>query len=257
MSQDIAIERVCDHYIVEDVAFINSDYRTIDLIRDLAATQSLILKKNGFVITSNNTAFPWALALSTNYIGNKAIRFVEVQKSNDDFYELSYTTSLAECPKCLGSGFEFDYSLDVLGHVVTVENEDKLLQDMVKGTITISGSNPYYKWYGTVVDALVGTKITNFTTIRVTVATDVQSLVDNLKDMQTQQAAVATQQVTLNEMINALLSITVTQPDPANEPTLIEIAIVFSNMAGNIRMLTRTLDLSKINGSPLNYLKIG
>lgn len=259
MSQDLNIERYCDHYIVEDIAFINSDAQTIDLIRDLASQQSLILKKNGFVIAQNNTSFPWMLANSVNYLGNKAIKFQYVQKSTDDFYELSYLTTLGTCPKCLGSGFEFDLSVDVLGHLVTVENETKLMQDMVKGTITIKGSNPYYTWYGTVIDALIGSKLANFTNIRVAVSQDVNNLVKNLKDMQSQQALIVGQNVTPNEMINQLISITVTQPDPNNEPTTIQIAIVFDSQAGNVRVINRVIDISQVNqsGLPINQLQIG
>ena len=254
MSFDFKVERTCDHYIVEDIAFINADNRTIDFVRSVASTQSLILKRNGFVIAKNNPAYPWILTNSAN-AGLKAISFTYVQKSNDDFYELSYTTSLLECPKCLGTGFVFDYSLDVLGQLVTVEKEDKLMQDVVKGVASIKGSNPYFVWYGTVIDSLIGTKITSLSVLRTAIARDVNTLIANLKDMQGQQKAIVEQAVTPNEMIDSLISITVTQPNPVQDPTTVQAAIVVRSVAGNLRVINRVINVN-LSGNPINNLKI-
>jgi hypothetical protein len=238
MSREIKVERICDHKVVEDIAFIESDRRTINIIRDLAVSKSLQIKRNGFVISENSPEFGFKVLENKNS-SRKKIELKKKQKSSDDFFELSYTTSLTDCPKCEGLSYYFDYAVDELGRLVLISNEEKLLQDVVKGTLTIRGTNTYYPWYGTVLDALIGGKITNIDNLKLLMAQDVEALLQNLKDLQDQQASF--QEVSDEERIEQLISIDVSQPDFTN-PTLVEISIIFRNRAGNIRDVRRVID---------------
>lgn len=243
MSFDINIDRTCDHKVVEDVVFIQPDYQTLIVGRDIAVANSLVVKRDGFLLDPKNTTSQYAFKVVSNseYAASKVIRFNKRMKSNDDFYELSYITTLSDCPKCSGIGRYWDYVFDRLGEFNTLQNEAKLTQDMVKGTLTIKGSNPYFPWYGTVIDALVGGKLYNLSNIRLQVAQDVSKFVENLKNIQDQQAQLQT--VTDNERIRQLLSVDVQQAVLTN-PTVIQISITFSTKAGNIQRITKTFSTS-------------
>jgi len=238
MSKEIKIERVCDHKIIEDTVFIESDRKTININRDLAVSKSLQIKRNGFVISENSPEYGFKILGNTNS-NRKKIELKRRQKSTDDFFELSYITSVSDCPKCEGLSYYFDYAVDELGRLVIINNEEKLLQDVIKGTLTIRGTNTYYPWYGTLLDALIGGKITNINNLKLLMAQDVESFLQNLKDLQDQQASF--QEVSDEERIEQLISIDVTQPDFTN-PTLVEISIIFRNRAGNIRDVRRIVD---------------
>jgi len=63
---------------------------------------------------------------------------------------------LNTCPRCLGKGFYYDIKFSPLGDVLTVSEVEKLLQELVKITITSKGNNPFYPDYGSYVVDSVG-----------------------------------------------------------------------------------------------------
>jgi hypothetical protein len=64
--------------------------------------------------------------------------------------------TLNTCPRCLGKGFYYDIKFSPLGDVLTVSEVEKLLQELVKITITSKGDNPFYADYGSYVINSVG-----------------------------------------------------------------------------------------------------
>jgi len=64
--------------------------------------------------------------------------------------------TLNTCPRCLGKGFYYDIKFSPLGDVLTVSEVEKLLQELVKITITSKGDNPFYADYGSYVVNSVG-----------------------------------------------------------------------------------------------------
>lgn len=251
MSFDIKVEKVCDHRVCEDVVFIQNDYRTLQVNRDIAVQSSIVVKRDGFEIEPENPVYGYSVVdvvFETNPLNpfqnpnlpiTKAIVFNKRMKSADDFYELSYVTYLATCPKCNGTGFYFDWAVDELGQAVKIYDENKLLQDVVKGTYTIKGSNPFYLWYGTYFEALIGSKLSGIEQLKLVIAQDVNNFFSNLKDLQNQQARFQT--VSDRERIQQLISVSVNIPDQ-NNPTLVEVSIIFRNKAGNIKEITRVVN---------------
>src|SRR5271154_5671828 len=164
MSYDLKAQRLCNHYIVEGLAFLQPDLITIKIPRAIAATRSLVLKRDGWIIPQNSTSYGWYLANDpTSGPANlKQIIMNNIQKSSDDFFELSYTTTSAWCPKCNGLNVTWDFVVNKLGQLVLITDESKLIQDVIKGTFTVLGSNQFHTWYGTLFEALIGAKISNF-----------------------------------------------------------------------------------------------
>lgn len=251
MSYDIKVEKVCDHRICEDLVFVQSDYRTLQVNRDIAVTNSLVVKRDGYELDPDSTPYGFSVVdvqfesnplnpfLNPNLPITKAVVFNQRMKSADDFYELSYVTYLEDCPKCNGTGFYFDWAVDELGQLVKIYDENKLIQDVVKGTYTIKGSNPFYLWYGTYFEALIGSKMTGFEQLKLVIAQDVNNFFNNLKDLQNQQARF--QQVSDRERIQSLISVAVNMPN-ASDPTLVEVSIIFRNKAGNIKEIKRVVN---------------
>lgn len=252
MSTDLKIETVCDHKVVEDVVYIADDQRTIDISRRVAAAKSLQVKKNGFVILPDSLEFGYVVEEPTP--GVKRIVFKKPIKSTNDFFELTYITVVGDCPKCNGSSYLFDYAVDALGRAVLVKDNEKLLQDVSKGVLTIKGTNPYHPWYGTILDTLIGSKVADFERLKLIISQDVQELFNNIKDLQIQQVEV--QDVTDKERVEQLISVNTVRPDPSN-PTLVTVSITYRNRAGNIREIQRVIDKStaRVFGTAQEQLK--
>lgn len=243
MSKDIKAGKICDHTLIEDIVFLEDDRRTLKIKNIVAVQSSVILKRDGFEIDKENLEFGWDLiSLPNNSL--KELRFRKPSKSIDDFFELTYITNSLTCPKCEGTDFVFDLVANEIGLLVEIKNEEKLMQDIVKGTFTIRGSNPFHLWYGTQLNALAGSKLVNFNTLRVAAAQDISEFFDNFKDIQSQQVLIPSQKVSDKERLESLVSINIIQPDDT-EPSLVEISIIFRNRAGDLKEIKRILDTGK------------
>ena len=286
MSKEISLFKICDHYITEDLVQINSDYRTITIPRTIGNQKSFSVKRNGFDIDPTSKDFGFGLEKDPDYIdqyGLKAtpdnsqifgakgqrqiLKFDKRQKSNDDFFELSYYTTLGWCPKCNTLSVYFDWVFDDFGRFFLIQNEEKLIQDAIKGTLTVRGSNTYHTWYGTILDSLIGGKIANFNgqlssrpNMQALIGNDVTNFLNNLKDLQDQQSSV--QEVTDKERIEEIILIYV-QQNPKN-PDLVEISIKIRNRdkskdsKARIVEITRVIDKNnrlRVTGNLLDPLK--
>lgn len=252
MSTEIKIETLCDHKIVEDLVLLESDFKTLLISRRVAVRKSIKLKKNGFIIPQDSPEFGYFVEDVS--AGIKKIVFKKPIKTQNDFFEISYITTTEDCPKCEGTSFLFDFAIDELGRAVIIEGDEKLTQDVVKGTLTIQGTNPYHPWYGTILNTLIGTKISDFERLKLLISQDIQELFSNIKDLQIQQSEV--QDVSDKERIEQLISIQSTRPDPAN-PSFVSVSITYRNRAGNIREIQRVLDrnTARIFGTVQDRLK--
>jgi hypothetical protein len=262
MSTDIKAETICDHKIVEDVAFLNDDMQTINISRRVAVSKSLSVKRNGFLIPPDSPQFGYYLE-DVPLIGAtidrvsqtaKRIKFNKPLKSQNDFFELSYITAVGDCPKCEGSSQVFDFAVDSLGRLVALKDNEKLMQDISKGVLTQKGSNPYHPWYGTSINALIGSKLSDFQKVRLLISQEIQQLVNHLKDLQNQQSDV--QDITDKEMMEQLISVQAARPDPSN-PSFVTVSITYRNRAGNVREIQKTVDQgsSQIFGTAQDKLK--
>lgn len=92
------------------------------------------------------------------------------------------------------------------GDLKTVADSDKLIQDVLKISLTDAGSNPLHPWYGSFISRnIVGTsQDINFL---ITIGrSQLQSALENLKRLQEIQQA-SYQKMTLNEQILSVLDI--------------------------------------------------
>jgi len=82
---------------------------------------------------------------------------LDAKLKHDCNHNLSGTKyTLNTCPRCLGKGFYFDIKFSPGGDIITINEEEKLLQELVKVILTSKGNNPYHKEFGSVVSDSIG-----------------------------------------------------------------------------------------------------
>jgi len=104
---------------------------------------------------------------------------------------------------------EGDLSLSAENDLATVENGDKLIQDILKIIQTPIGGNAFFPWYGSpVANTLIGTSLdTGF--ISSVASSQLRASLDNLKTLQNAQLREFGQNVTPQEQIAAIEGVSV------------------------------------------------
>lgn len=123
-----------------------------------SATATLGFKQRG---TKGRVLYPaWVLEKQESYDGEYTGRFLRFTKplKNDPIIKVSYTTPAEQCVRCRSTYVENDLRYDASGDMRLVTNEDLLYQASLKALLTIKGSNPYFRWYGTNLMNAIGKK---------------------------------------------------------------------------------------------------
>jgi len=250
MSQDLKIYKICDHRIIKEQVYIDSDYKTIHIPRNLA-TKNVDLWVNGYLTPSKNNFHGWILQEDPTIIYAKRYKIIfnKKNKSLDDFYFISYSVPTAYCPKCLGLGVLNDESYDRLGKAYMVQNEDKLMQEVKKGVSTNLGSNPFHVWIGTLIYQLIGSKVYNVDSIKSKIVYEINNYLEQYLDVQIQQYNYQT--VTDREAFLKILSIDVA-PQIQTDVSYWIVTIIFRNRAGQDYIYEKQLAQpgTSINQSP-------
>lgn len=230
MSVDIKLQKNCDHRVIQEQLQIDPDLKTIRIPRAIVS-QELELWINGYLIDRNHSKFKWTVEEdeTTIYTKKSKIVFKNKRKSLDDFYFLSYSVNPKFCPKCLGLRVINDHSYSKLGKILTVKDEEKLLQEIRKGITTELESNPFHKWIGTEIYKYIGAKIFNPDIIRARLIQEITRYLEKYVDVQIQQAQF--QEVTDREAFFKVLSIQV-EPQYDIDISYWVVTIIFRNRSG-------------------------
>lgn len=241
MSKDSKFYTTCDHKIIRESVFIKDDYKTIPIPRTLSS-RNMELWINGYKIEQNNVLNSWSVDIDETYTystRNKII-FKKKRKSTDDFYEITYFVESRYCPKCRGLRVLNDVSYSTLGLVTSVENEDKLLQEIRKGLTTELGSNPFHEWIGTEIYKLIGGKVFNQGIIRSRIIQEVSSYIERYVEVQNQQSQF--QNITARETFYSLITVDAS-PVNQDDPTYWNIEVTFSNATGDEMLYERKIEI--------------
>ncbi len=101
------------------------------------------------------------------------------------------------------------------GSLKTVQDSEKLIQDILKMCLTTAGSNPMFPWYGSFLSrSIIGSPQNTSVLIQIS-KTQLSTALDNLKTLQELQVK-SFQRVSADEQISAILDISVnrSQIDP-------------------------------------------
>ena len=257
MSYDFQItNKLCDH-ILRGVPCFVSDIDGLTLLpRNSPAQYTLSnpvfagvselklynqLTHSYQVINQNDPVYGWSFDMYPIIPGypdmgmSAMIRFKQRQRNVQNIWRASYQVTSASCIKCNGANVLTDITL--LGdpdRAMYVQFEAKLAQDFLKFILTPLGSDPYYKWIGTALMDLPGSKF-NTRDLKNMLTSQIQSTGDVIKSLQAQQVTIPEQQVSTREMLNTVSSVSVQQA--ANDSR---------EMSVNINLVTQSRTLSTI-----------
>lgn len=94
------------------------------------------------------------------------------------------------------------------GDFKVVRDSEKLIQDILKMSLTEAGSNPLFPWYGSFISrSLIGSSLDVSITFQVA-QSQLQNSLENLKNLQIIQAK-SGQRVSADEQINSILDISI------------------------------------------------
>jgi hypothetical protein len=172
----------------------------------------------------------WSLINDPNTLSDRPTRllvFDEPLKGFNDYVELDYSTVRQECRRCGGLGIENDWRYRNLGTVITVENENLLLQEMLKATYTVRGSNPFHPWYGTTIVDSIGRKLSSSGIVQNMIQSEVYEAFRRWQSIKKQQEEVVGQAVSDEEYPFRLLGVQIQQSD--QDPTIIFVSSTVQN----------------------------
>ncbi len=240
MSFELSLSHVCPHRTQQEHLSLDlTDRRSLRPLRP-PANESVQLWVNGYLVDSSNTVWGYDLIQDPLRIDHgKKLYFRKRIKSSGDLFELSYNTTATNCRRCAGLRIEDDIFFNPLGLVVTLEEEQKLTQDMRKFVITQRASNHFHPYVGTSITELIGTKISDSGFVEVSLTEEVVDTLENLKSLQLQQQTV--QLVTDKEFIFRVILVDVKQSKI--DPSVFNILIVAVNKAGETCEIEQTISV--------------
>lgn len=210
---------------------------------DYVSLNHIAIKHNGTLVTARNIEAKIGridlgfVPLKTDII---TISYHYRSTGPSDIISVDYLVSLNKCRKCKRTGQVNDYDYDKLGEVVIVQKEKKMLQDLVKMTLAIKGSNKAHPWWGTSLMSFIGTtRLPDY--YKTKFKGELIEIGEKIKDLQTQQSQY--QQVDDEEFFSFLENISVEQSDI--DPNFYEINAYVISQAGTSIPLDTSLYFSK------------
>jgi phage baseplate assembly protein W len=108
------------------------------------------------------------------------------------------------------------------GDFQTVQDGEKLRQDILKICLTTAGSNPLQPWYGSYISrSLIGSPLATSIVLQVG-QSQLQNAIENLRSLQAAQVK-SFQQVTPDEQIGAIQDISIVRD--ATDPTVFTVSV--------------------------------
>ncbi len=179
-----------------------------------ASSGAMLLGLKPRVYHGSTVAPGWSLVGVPGKLDDRPLRqilFDSPLPAETNFIELDYATTLTECLRCGGVGIEDDFSFSG-GKVVTLRDEDLLLQEIRKIILTIRGSNVFHTRYGSKLGTLIGQK--NIPSlVKSQITADIQQTLQMWLRLKTAQEA-AGQLVTDGEMPVRIVDLQVQDSSP-------------------------------------------
>lgn len=262
LSPDLVVDRL--NRQVQDVTFAVTSRRQVRMLSaNTGRSSTLFIRASGSTAASvlgfqtdrgwrgQTTSPGWAIINDPNTLEDRPTRLVifdEPLRGFDDYVELNYATVREECRRCGGLGIENDWTYDGHGKVVTVQNEDLLIQEIVKISYTVQGSNPFNPWYGTNIVNTIGKKLSASGIVQNMIVQDLYSAFARWQSIKRQQEEKAGQFVSDEEYPFRLLSVNLQQSD--QDPTVIFVNAFVQNRSSKPIQISRGLQLP----APLDIL---
>lgn len=186
----------------------------------------------------------WSLINDPNTLSDRPTRLIvfdRALKGFQDYFEVNYTTVRQECRRCGGLGVENDWVYGSDGNTVEVRDEALLIQELLKVTYTVRGSNPFHAWYGSTLIDQIGSKIASAGLLQTTIAADVQGTFQRWQAIKSQQEQNVGQFVSDEEFPFKLLGVQVQQSQ--QDPTVFFVNATVQNRSQRPIQISRGLKL--------------
>ena len=214
----------------------------------LAATLGLVVD----CVFRGKDVFPgWTLVSSPNSVSDRPLKYIvfdDTLQADSNYVEVCYYTVREECRRCGGSGVEHDWRYGVNGQILLVQDEQLLIQELLKITYTVRNSNPFHPWYGTTLIERIGSKNASTGVLQNTITSDIYTTFARWQSIKKTQEEAVGQEVTDEEYPYRLLGVQLEQSQ--EDPTVLFVNVTVQNRSANPFTLSRGLKLSE----PLNLL---
>jgi len=229
MSYDLSLAHICPHFVIKEKLDLDlTDRRSLHPLRP-PSNDNVVLYVNKNLVEKDNPVWGYTLVKDITKLDSKKIFFQSPIRSQNDLFELSYTTTPTNCRRCGSLRIENDFYFNTLGRVVRVRDEAKLIQDVQKFIITVRGSNPFHTYIGTSIIQSIGAKLVDASFTQLTITQEIIDILDKLQRLQFQQQRV--QLVTDREFLFRVVLIDVKQSEI--DPTVFNIKVIAVNRAGD------------------------
>ncbi len=239
MSYDLKINTICNHRIYRELVLLEDDRRTIIMSQPLAASNTELFASNDLVPKS-----AYNIISDPDTITVQQPRLIQLNRkwqSIEDYFELNYITLSGFCPKCAGLNELDDISYGIRGALQVRRNEELLLQNMMKFTVTEKQSNPFHTYVGTFLVKLLGQKIIDSSYISTKITQEISATLDVLKSLQ-DQYRFTDRPVTDGELMDEIQNVKIRFDE--EDPTIIRTEISVTAKSGRTVDYTQFLQLS-------------
>lgn len=239
MSFDLNITSLCNHLVYRELALIDKDRRTIRLEKPIGATLNLQVYAADNLIP--NTYYEIAqdpVQISMNR--DRIVYFYERWKSPSDYFEISYITIPSYCSKCGGGNYLDDVQLNIRGDLLTLRDEQLLMQNVEKFIITSLNSNPFHSFIGTNLTGLIGTRISNVSFLLTQITAEISRTLQKFQDLQSQYQLTG-RAISPGEILATIDDIQVTQD--TIDPSIMRANVIVTAQSGETVQFTQVLKL--------------
>lgn len=238
MSFDLKIQTVCDHKVYLEPVTLASDLRSLNVAKPLAASKVAIYASSNLVPASSYIIKVDPTIVSTK---QRMIYLNKKWRSPEDYFEITYYTLSTYCPKCAGLNTINDIQYNVKGDYLLIRNENLLLQNLEKFTITEIQSNPFHTFIGTALVKLLGQRVTDTSYITAKITQQIAGTLDSLKSLQ-EQYRLTGRLVTDGELLDTVENIVVRFD--VSDPTILRADITARAVSGKTVEYSQFLQLS-------------
>lgn len=223
MSFDLLLKTDCPHYIYDEYNPI-IDRKRIFINTFVLNELSLVLKINGYTVNRDEGLFAYSLKSTAENLFY--IEFINTLRSEQYWAEVSYLTKRETCPRCRGTGKEYDPKTSADGKFYRVINEEKLAQDIEKWVFTERGSNKYRLRIGTDIVVMLGEKA--FPGFDLVLKDQILDVLDLARSVQLSK--VNYQNITDREVLGDVIAVTLEQDE--FDPRITNIIIDYTSRFG-------------------------
>lgn len=212
---------------------------------------TLVGIKTNRIYRGKQAAPGWTLINDPNTLNDRPTRLIvfdEPTKGLNDFVEVNYTTVRQECRRCGGIGVENDWRFGNDGNVIEVRQEALLIQELLKVTYTVRGSNPFHPWYGTTIIEQIGQKLSARGVVQNAIVSDINVTFTRWQSIKRQQEQNSGQFVSDEEFPFRLDGVVLEQSQ--DDPTVMFVTINVQSRSLKPIQLTRGIRLPQ----PLDLL---